>query len=90
MSQTHPIELPEETFLALLRIAELKGMTPADWIASQIPATLRERDERPLSDVIDEIIGTVDSSIESRPQGPFSSVSDLIAEKFRKQGLIIP
>ena len=90
MSQTHPIELPEETFLALLRIAEQKGMTPADWIASQIPAALLERDERPLSDVIDKIIGTVDSSIESRPQGHFSSVSDLIAEKFRKQGLVIP
>jgi hypothetical protein len=38
MSQNHPIELPEDIFVALLRIAEQKGVTPADWIASQIPA----------------------------------------------------
>jgi hypothetical protein len=89
MSQTHIIELPEEIFVALLRIAELKGMTPADWIASQITAAFLQREECPLSDALNGITVSIDSSTEPRPGGSFSSVSDIIAEKFRKQGLII-
>ncbi len=90
MNQTHPIELPEDIFEALLRIAELKGMTPADWIASQIPTAFLQREECPLSDALNGITGSIDSTTEPHPQGSFSSVSDIIAEKFRKQGLIIP
>jgi hypothetical protein len=90
MSQTRPIELPEDVFQALLRIAELNGTTPADWIASRIPSALLQSKERPLSEVLNGIIGAVDSSTDPRPLGPFSPVSDIIADKFRKQGLIIP
>jgi hypothetical protein len=91
MSQaTHTIEIPEDIFRGLLRLSELRGITPADWIASRIPSVFLQREERPLDEVLNGIIGAVDSSVEPRPHGPFSLVSDLIAEKFRKQGLIIP
>ncbi|MGH8710619.1 MAG: hypothetical protein ACREVA_04785 [Burkholderiales bacterium] len=90
MNQVRAIELPEEIFFAVLRLSELRGVSPAQWIASQIPLGLLQR-ERPLADALNGIVGGVDSSQEPHhPQGPFSLISDLIAEKFRKQGLNIP
>jgi hypothetical protein len=89
MNQVRAIELPEDIFFAVLRLSELRGVSPAQWIASQIPLGLLQR-ERPLAEALNGIVGGVDSSQEPHPQGPFSLVSDLVAEKFRKQGLIIP
>jgi hypothetical protein len=90
MSQTHTIELPDEIFSALKKAAEDRGLSPIDWIASQLPWGAVGRTERPLSEALEGILGAFDSTASSDHSHPATPFSDLIAEKFRKQGLRIP
>ena len=45
---TRTIELPDAVYAALQKAAQANGITPADWIAAQIPATTAAKGE-PLS-----------------------------------------
>lgn len=46
--------------------------------------------ERPLSAALEGILGAIDSTDQSQLGHPATSFSEIIAEKFRKQGLRIP
>lgn len=86
MSQT--IELPDEVFEALAKAAREGGVTPAEWLAINLHTSHAHTRERPLSELWQDLIGSVDSTeIPSTHQTAFSTA---LAEKFRKQGLRIP
>lgn len=46
MSQTLTLELPDEVYEAVKRVAEVTGKTPAEWITINICQRLTVRDER--------------------------------------------
>jgi hypothetical protein len=86
MSQT--LELPDEVFEALAKAARDGGVTPAEWLAINLHASDAYTQERPLQELWNDLIGSVDSTeTKNTHQTAFSTV---LAEKFRKQGLRIP
>jgi hypothetical protein len=86
MSQT--LELPDEVFEALAKVAREGGVTPAEWLASNLHVSDAYTHERPLPELWNDLIGSVDSTeTQNTHQTAFSTA---LAEKFRKQGLRTP
>ena len=86
MSQT--LELPDEVYEALAKAAREGGLTPAEWLAINLHTSDAYTQERPLPELLNDLIGSVDSTeTQSTHQTAFSTA---LAEKFRKQGLRIP
>jgi hypothetical protein len=82
------IEIPDDVFDDLAATAEAVGMTPAAWIASQVGR--RRYSERPLSELLEGLVGVIDSSEPlSTPKKP-DPYAELLFEKFAKQGLRRP
>ena len=55
-----------------------------------LPASLAEIEERPLAEALQGIIGAIDSTEDSPDRHPSTPFTEILAEKFRKQGLRIP
>ena len=85
MSRT--LELPDELYRDLERVARERGLTPADWIASTLPGGSGSIDQEPLSDLLQGLIGVVDSTNEPRSDRARTSYGERIARKFERQGL---
>ena len=81
------IELPDELSQSLERVARERGLTPADWIASTLPGGSGSIGEQTLSELLQGLIGAVDSTREPRSGHPRTPFSELIARKFDRQGL---
>lgn len=62
----HQIALPKQTYQTLLAVAQQQGVTPADWIASQLSLAVPK--EQPLTELIADLIGSIDSQAEPRSQ----------------------
>jgi len=60
MMSNYTITLSEETYHALLEVVEKQGLTPEAWIVAQLPKP--QAKDKPLSDKIDDLIGTIESS----------------------------
>jgi len=84
----HQITLPETTYNALLTLAQQQGMTPADWIASQLSSTVPQ--EQPLSALIADLIGAIDSQTELHPSSQTTPFGEAIATKLARQGIRRP
>lgn len=85
MSRT--IELPDELYRDLERVARERGLTPADWIATTLLGGSGSIEQQPLSELLEELIGAVDSTKEPRSGPARPAFSELIARKFERQGL---
>ncbi len=86
MGQT--LELPDEVYEALARVAREGGVTPAEWLAINLHASDVYSQERPLPELLNDLIGSVDSTETQNTHQTAFSIA--LAEKFRKQGLRIP
>ena len=84
----HQITLPETTYNALLTLAQQQGMTPADWIASQLSSTVPQ--EQPLSALIADLIGAINSQTEPHPSSQTTPFGEAIATKLARQGIRRP
>lgn len=84
----HQITLPEKTYHTLLVVAQQQGITPADWIASQLSSAISE--EQPLSDLIADLVGAIDSQTEPHPLIQRTPFGEGIATKLGQQGLRRP
>ena len=58
----HTIILPEKTYKALLEVAGEQGLSPENWIASQLYE--KRPAEQPLSEQIGDLIGVIDSQLD--------------------------
>lgn len=95
MATTHQVELPDEVYRIARRAAEQEGVTPEEWIAATVfraglpvPTTGGLASvAHTLSEALAGLIGVVDSRSEPVHQPRRTAVGDLIAEKFRKQGI---
>jgi hypothetical protein len=85
MSRT--LELPDELYRDLERVAPERGITPADWIATVLPAGSCPAEPQPLSELLNGLIGAVDSTQEPKSDQARTPFGELIAKKFERQGL---
>jgi predicted transcriptional regulator len=85
MSRT--IELPDELYENLERVARGQGVTPAGWIAKAVPAFSTASNTRSVADELEGLLGAVNSLKESATGRRRSPFSDLLVQKFEKQGL---
>jgi hypothetical protein len=81
------LELSDEVYQKLQKAAEIERVTPEEWIDARLPET---SGQRPNRDALVRYIGAIDSSEETPDPRYRTEVSDIIAEKLRKQGLNIP
>ncbi len=87
MSQ-HTLILSEQTYQALLEVAQKQGLTPESWILSQLEQPQPEAE--PLSEKIGDLIGAIDSQMEPHHQVQSTDFGEQIATKLSKQGLRRP
>ncbi len=88
MSRT--IELPDELYRDLERVARERGVTLADLIAAALPDRYGPPDEQPLAELLEGLIGVVDSTREPQSGHARTPFGELIARKLERQGLRRP
>ncbi len=81
------IELPDELYRDLERVARERGLTPAGWIATTLSSGSVVVAEEPLPELLRGLIGAVDSSKEPRSGRTRTPFGESIARKFERQGL---
>jgi hypothetical protein len=81
------IELPDQLYRDLERVAQERGLTLADWIATTLPGGSNAIGQQPLSELLQGLIGAVDSTKEQRTNQARTPFGELIARKFERQGL---
>ncbi|MBP5977817.1 hypothetical protein HW132_35245 [Brasilonema sp. CT11] len=84
----HYISLPENVYSHLLAVAETQGMTPADWIASQLPPN--DDLQNPLTSSLSGLIGAINSQGEPPPSYEKTAFGEAVASKLAKQGIHRP
>lgn len=84
----HTITLSEQTYQALLEVAQKQGLTPETWILSQLE--LPQPEAEPLSEKIGDLIGAIDSQAEPLHQFHSKDFGEQIATKLSKQVLHRP
>ena len=80
--------LPEQIYRLLLAVDQEKGVSPANWIASQLPPS--GTNPHPLSDLLTGLIGTIDSKAEPRHSFKKTAFGEGLAAKLAKQGIHRP
>ncbi|HMD99232.1 MAG TPA: hypothetical protein VKM93_18135 [Terriglobia bacterium] len=83
------IELPDEIYQDLERVAQQRGLSVAGWIAANLPPP-GPMQERPLSRALQGLLGVVDSAKEPRNGYARTPFSNLVARKLEGQGLRRP
>ena len=83
----YQISLPEKVYSDLLAVASAEGISPADWIASQLPTA--SVGASTLASVAD-LIGAIDSQQDPHHGYETNSFGDAIANKLAKQGINRP
>jgi hypothetical protein len=81
------VELPDELYRDLERVAQERGLTSADWIATTLPGRSGAIDQQPLSELLQGLIGAVNSTKERRSSQARTPFGELIARKFKREGL---
>jgi hypothetical protein len=80
------VELPDELYRDLEKAAQERGLTLADWIATALPGGSGAI-EQPLAELLQGLIGAVDSTKEPGSGQARTPFGELIARKFERQGL---
>ena len=60
----HQISLPNSVYENLLAVAAMQGVTPADWIAAQLPTVAEQ--QKSLPDLLYGLVGAINSQEEPR------------------------
>jgi hypothetical protein len=84
----HTIILSEQTYQALMEEVQRQGLTPENWIVSQLSQSQSE--PQLLSEKIGDLIGAIDSQVEPHHHFKSTDFGEQIATKLSKQGLQRP
>ena len=79
----YQITLPKSIYHTLLTVAQQQAITPADWIAAQLPSP----QEQPLSKLLTDLIGSIDSQTEPHHPAQQNPFGQGIAAKLARQGI---
>lgn len=82
------IELPEEVYSQLLEVARKRGISPVDWIATQLSQTTESI--KPLPELLSGLTGVIDSRTETPHASEKTSFGEGVAAKLAKQGIRRP
>lgn len=80
------ISLPEEVYCKLVAIADSSGVSPAEWVAAQLPT----EPEQYAPDSVWELIGAINSQEEPHQPYDKNPLGEAIAAKLAKQGIHRP
>jgi hypothetical protein len=80
------LELPDEVYNALEKVAQQEGMSPEEWIAGQLPGYPSDSTGCSLTEALEDVIGSIDSTTEGPPNYGQSAYGDVLSAKFEKQG----
>jgi hypothetical protein len=83
------VELPDELYRELEKVALEHGLTVVDWIATTLPEP-SSTGGHSLLELLQGLIGAVDSTKGTRSDVSRTPLGDLIARKLEKQGLRRP
>jgi len=84
----YEITLPEQTYHRLLEAAQKEGISPAHWIATQLPTP---SPQPPLSTLLTGLIGAIDSKTAPHDYPKKTTAfGEGIATKLAKQGIHLP
>ena len=83
----HQLILPDEVYQGLMAAAASEGVSPADWIASHLPPTVKQPHFNPGD--ISDLIGSVDSRRSGHRPAP-TPFEQILIDKMAKQGVRIP
>ncbi len=83
----HQLSLPDDVYWGLLAAAETEGVTPAGWIATHLPPTIKHEHSNPGD--ISDLIGSVDSRRPAHRPTP-TPFEQILIDKMVKQGVHIP
>jgi hypothetical protein len=78
------IELPDDVYESLEKVAREQGFTPVGWIANAVPPVSAER---PLGGLLEGLTGTVNSAEVPAGERRHTPFSEVLMRKFEKQGL---
>jgi hypothetical protein len=78
------IELPDDIYESLERVAREQGFTPVGWIANAVPPLSAER---PLADLLEGLTGIVNSAEVPLGERRNTPLGEMLTRKFQKQGL---
>ncbi len=84
------IELPDDLYRDLEKVAQEQGLSVAGWIAATIPGCPGPIADQTVSELLQGLIGAVDSTKEPRSHPTRTGFAELIARKFERQGLKRP
>jgi hypothetical protein len=98
----HTISLPESIYLKLIETSQAKGLSPANWIATQLvdssddeqkaakPSAKPSENPKPLSELLSGLTGTVESKAEPLNIYSKTAFGAGVAAKLAKQGIHLP
>ena len=87
---THAVELSEEAYQNLQRVADEEGVTPAEWITAAVSSngTSPALDQsESAEEALAPFIGAVDSRAYTPDPKYRSTFGDILDEKFARQGI---
>lgn len=92
---THVVELSDETYQKLQRVAEQEGVTPVEWLEATISrepvsGSLKAGEFKSVAEALAPCIGSVDSRTHTPDPKYRSEFGDIVDQKMAKQGFKPP
>jgi hypothetical protein len=87
----HTISLPESIYQSLLKAAQAKGLSPANWIAAQLAPVTEQK--QPPTDFPEDLFGIIDSKAEPIHRASIDeddAFGQGVVAKLAKQGIHLP
>lgn len=85
------LQLPDQVFKDLQALAEAGNVTPEEWIAAKVseerPKEINVLSPQPLPELLDGLIGMIDSGEAPHTGHPDMLFTKGLVEKYEKQGL---
>lgn len=83
----HQIFLPDKVYTHLLAVAQTQGISPTEWIASNLPDNDSIRPAPKLFQDVSDLIGSIDSRVEPHQSYQKTAFGEALALKLAKQGI---
>jgi hypothetical protein len=79
--------LPDKVYAHLLAVADAQGVSPTEWIASNLPASEPSQPAPNLVKDVSDLIGSIDSRAEPHQTYQKTAFGEGLALKLAKQGI---
>ena len=85
------LQLSDEVYDDLKKLAEASSVTPEEWVRAKVSAEIpKEFKERPLREALEGHVGVLDSSGNPDAQYRKEAFGEIVTKKLEKQGIKKP